>query len=86
MAGGATPRIREGCGEAATLIGEGFSPAAFKHLEMQLCLLKNVPFEMPGQAQLFLSGLNIYQVSKGQGWGTDPRAPEDVGGCGRLMP
>lgn len=53
---------------------------------MQLCLLKNVPFEMPGQAQLFLSGLNIYQVSKGQGWGTDPRAPEDVGGCGRLMP
>lgn len=38
------------------------------------------------QTQLCLSVLNIYQVSEGQGQGTDPRAQEDVGGCGSLMP
>lgn len=58
------------------------SPAASGHLEMQLCLLKKLPFEMPSQSgtQLCLSLLNIYQGSKGQDQGTDPSAQGGVGG------
>lgn len=48
VAGGAIPLVHEGGGDARILIGKEASSAASGHLEMQLCLLINLPFERPG--------------------------------------
>lgn len=73
VAGGAIPQIHEGCGDAGTLAGEGFSPAASSRLE--IC-----PLKCQVSPDTAVPVLNIYQVSKGQDQGTDPSAQADVGG------